>query len=147
MGNTKVYLDNCCYNRPYDDQSQIKISLETQAKLYVQHLIVEKKLDLVYSYISRYENSQNPFEIRRSAIKDFFKNATIYVDETYSNQAIIKAKNIIDTGVKTKDALHVACAIIGGAEYFLSTDIRLLKYNTNEIKLVNPIEFVSNLEV
>lgn len=147
MGNIKVYLDNCCYNRPYDDQSQIKISLETQAKLYVQHLIVEKKLDLVYSYISRYENSQNPFEIRRSAIKDFFKNATIYVDETYSNQVIIKAKNIIDTGVKTKDALHVACAIIGGAEYFLSTDIRLLKYNTNEIKLVNPIEFVSNLEV
>lgn len=147
MGNIKVYLDNCCYNRPYDDQSQIKISLETQAKLYVQHLIVEKKLDLVYSYISRYENSQNPFEIRRSAIKDFFKNATMYVDETYYNQAIIKAKNIIDTGVKTKDALHVACAIIGGAEYFLSTDIRLLKYNTNEIKLVNPIEFVSNLEV
>ena len=72
MGNIKVYLDNCCYNRPYDDQSQIKISLETQAKLYVQHLIVEKKLDLVYSYISRYENSQNPFEMRRSAIKDFF---------------------------------------------------------------------------
>ncbi len=53
----------------------------------------------------------------------------------------------MNTGVKTKDALHVACAIIGGAEYFLSTDIRLLKYNTNEIKLVNPIEFVSNLEV
>ena len=72
MGNTKVYLDNCCYNRPYDDQSQIKISLETQAKLYVQHLIVEKKLDLVYSYISRYENSQNSLEIRRSAIEDFF---------------------------------------------------------------------------
>lgn len=72
MGNIKVYLDNCCYNRPYDDQSQIKISLETQAKLYVQHLIVEKKLDLVYSYISRYENSQNSLEIRRSAIKDFF---------------------------------------------------------------------------
>lgn len=72
MGNIKVYLDNCCYNRPYDDQSQIKISLETQAKLYVQHLIVEKKLNLVYSYISRYENSQNSLEIRRSAIEDFF---------------------------------------------------------------------------
>lgn len=53
----------------------------------------------------------------------------------------------MDTDVKTKDALHVACVIIGGAEYFLSTDIRLLKYNTNEIKLINPIEFVSNLEV
>ena len=32
----KIYLDNCCFNRPYDDQTQIRISLETQAKLYVQ---------------------------------------------------------------------------------------------------------------
>jgi len=27
----KVYLNNCCYNRPYDDQSYLKISLEAQA--------------------------------------------------------------------------------------------------------------------
>lgn len=30
----KIYLDNCCYNRPYDDQSQVRIQLETQAKLF-----------------------------------------------------------------------------------------------------------------
>lgn len=38
----KVYLDNCCYNRPYDDQTQIRISLETQAKLYIQDLIKKR---------------------------------------------------------------------------------------------------------
>jgi len=27
----KVYLDNCSYNRPFDDQGQIRIYLETQA--------------------------------------------------------------------------------------------------------------------
>lgn len=47
----KIYLDNCCYNRPYDDQSQLRISLETQAKLYVQDLIKRGKVDLVSSYI------------------------------------------------------------------------------------------------
>ena len=26
-----IYLDNCCYNRPYDDQSYMRINLETQA--------------------------------------------------------------------------------------------------------------------
>lgn len=41
----KIYLDNCCFNRPYDDQTQIRISLETQAKLYVQDLVKNKKLD------------------------------------------------------------------------------------------------------
>ncbi len=45
----KIYLDMCCYNRPYDDQSQIKIALETQSKLYIQHLIKDKKLELITS--------------------------------------------------------------------------------------------------
>ena len=40
MDKIKVYLDNCSYNRPFDDQKQLRISLETQAKLYIQSLIV-----------------------------------------------------------------------------------------------------------
>lgn len=34
-----VYLDNCCYNRPYDDQTQLKIQMETLAKLEIQQEI------------------------------------------------------------------------------------------------------------
>lgn len=40
----KIYLDMCCFNRPYDDQSQLKLSLETQSKLYIQTLIKDKKI-------------------------------------------------------------------------------------------------------
>jgi hypothetical protein len=43
MGNKTIYLDNCAYNRPFDDQSQLRISLETQAKLYIQSLIKDNK--------------------------------------------------------------------------------------------------------
>ena len=32
----RIYLDNCCYNRPYDDQSQMRVFLESQAKLHIQ---------------------------------------------------------------------------------------------------------------
>ena len=36
----KVYLDNCCYNRPYDDQSQLRISLETNlGTIETEHFI------------------------------------------------------------------------------------------------------------
>ena len=59
----KIYLDNCCFNRPYDDQTQIRISLETQAKLYVQDLVKNKKLNLVTSYVLWYENGQNPIQM------------------------------------------------------------------------------------
>ena len=142
----KIYLDNCCYNRPYDDQSQIKVFLETQAKLHIQRMIVEGKVELVYSYMSRYENSQNPFEIRKNTIAEFFKNASVYVDEGNADNAAQKARQIMTTGVKAKDAIHVACAVIAGADYFLTTDTRLLKYKTDEIKLMNPTEFIIELE-
>lgn len=32
----KIYLDNCCFNRPFDDQSQIRVRLEAEAKLKIQ---------------------------------------------------------------------------------------------------------------
>ena len=28
----RVYLDNCCYNRPFDPQSDLRIHVETVAK-------------------------------------------------------------------------------------------------------------------
>jgi len=146
MGNVKVYLDTCCYNRPYDDQTQLRINLEAQAKLFIQKQIVDGKLDLIYSFISVYENSQNPFAIRKNAIFDFFSNAVIYIDE--SNVEVIKqrAGEIMKTGIKTKDALHVSCAIEGKADYFVTTDIRLLKYSSDEVKIINPIELITILE-
>ena len=52
----------------------------------------------------------------------------------------------MQTGVKFKDACHVASAIYAGCSYFISTDMRLLKYHTREIKMVTPIEFVTEME-
>ena len=38
----KLYLDNCCFNRPYDDQTQFIIRIETDAKLKIQDSIKQK---------------------------------------------------------------------------------------------------------
>jgi hypothetical protein len=43
MAKLKIYFDNCAYNRPFDDQTQIRIALETEAKKHIQQLIIEKK--------------------------------------------------------------------------------------------------------
>ena len=56
----RLYLDNCCLNRSFDDQSQLRIRLETEATLAVQSLIRSRKLDLVWSYMLDFENSANP---------------------------------------------------------------------------------------
>ena len=143
----RVYLDMCCYNRPYDDQSQIKVSLETQAKLHIQDQIQKKQLELVASYMLRYECGQNPYEMRRRAIMQFVDTHTAaYVGLERKGEIESMAAEIMNTGVKFKDACHVASAIYAECSYFISTDKRLLKYQTNEIKMVTPIEFVTEME-
>ena len=146
MNSIKVYLDTCCYNRPYDDQTQLRINLEAQAKLFIQKQIVDGKLKLIYSFISVYENSQNPYSIRKNAISDFFSNASIYISEDNVNVIKQRASEIMKTGIKTKDALHISCAIEGKADYFVTTDIRLLKYSSDEVKIINPIDLITILE-
>ncbi len=142
-----VYLDNCCYNRPYDDQDQPKVQLETQAKMYIQKMITDKKLYLVYSFVSEFENSKNPNKNNSKSISNFFKNAVVYVDITHKSDIRSEAAEIIKTGVKEMDAMQVASAIAGKADYFLTTDKRLLKYSTDKIKMMNPIDFIRNVEV
>lgn len=52
-------FDCCCFNRPYDKQKQLRISLETQAKVDIQHRIANGDLDLVVSTMLFQENSMN----------------------------------------------------------------------------------------
>jgi len=140
MGKIKVYLDNCCYNRPFDDQSQLRISLETQAKLFVQSLISDERIDLVVSYINNYENNNNPFENRKYSISRFSQKAKYYIVE--SNEILLKSYEITKAGIKPTDALHLASAIISNADFFLTVDDQILKYKTNEIEILDPIKFV-----
>ncbi len=145
MTKTKIYLDNCCYNRPYDDQNQLRIELETKSKLFIQSLIVDGKIDLVISYVLIWENDDNPYEFRKSAIQDFFRYAKESIRET--SELLQIAKELSETGIKPIDALHVASAIISECKYFLTTDDRVLKLKDQRIKVINPIDFVRIEEV
>ena len=55
----RIYLDNCCYNRPYDNQTQLRISLESQAKIFIQNAVKLKKIELASSFVLQYENRKN----------------------------------------------------------------------------------------
>jgi hypothetical protein len=105
----KIYLDNCCYNRPYDDQNYLSISLETQAKLLIQLLIKEKRLDLASSFILDYENSCNPYSDRKIAVKNFLDtNVSDYIGSEKSEEVITKAKIVMAAGVKLNDEMRLS---------------------------------------
>ena len=147
MKKTKIYLDNCCFNRPYDDQSQLTVSMEALAKLSIQQDIRNNNADLVTSYILVAENTANRFEEKRKDIQKFIdKYTNTYVSEKSADMVKNIAIDIMNTGIKLMDACHVACAIIAGCDYFISTDKRLLKYQSDRIKIVNPISYVLETE-
>ena len=142
----RVYLDLCCFNRPYDDQTQGRIRLETEAKLILQQKIRDAECELVWSAILDFENSKNPFEEHMMAIHQWRKLAvhTVMADESVVNLA----RSIMTFGMGEYDALHVACAIKGGVGLFVSTDDRLLKRlrQMAEITAMLPGEAIAFLE-
>ena len=109
----KVYLDNCMFNRPFDDQKHIRIRLESEAKLYIQEQIKIGTLELIWSYMIDFENEHNPFAERRDSIKRWKKWALTDVIETPS--VLDQANHLVKLGLNGKDALHVASAIAGQA--------------------------------
>jgi len=140
----KVYLDNCCYNRPFDEQSDIIVRLETEAKLFIQQKIKENALELVWSFILDYENSKNPFEDRRERIS-LWRNLS--KDDCVLSEFIKnKAKELETTlGLKQMDAAHIACALEKKADYFITTDRKILNKQIKDISIVNPTIFVQEV--
>jgi len=141
----RVYLDNCSFNRPFDDQAQPRIRLETEAKLWIQDRVQAGMLELAWSYILDFENGANPFEQRRLAINRWKGRATVDLEE--DNEVLDAARELACLGLTPMDALHVACAIAAKADYFVTTDDRVLNRNADVhgIEIIDPTALVRKL--
>ena len=64
-----------------------------------------------------------------------------------TDEIVANAKAIAATGIKSADALHIACAIAGNSRYFITVDRRLLTYKDDRIIICNPIEFFYQIEI
>lgn len=142
MSKLRIYLDNCCFNRPFDDQEHLKIYLETQAKLAIQEKVLSGDYALVWSYMLDYENAQHPVAEVRHEIAQWRKQAAI---EVAPSETIVQtAEKMMQAGIDLKDALHVACALSAKVDYFISTDRKLLNklIKLEALNTLNPIVFI-----
>lgn len=141
-----IYLDNCCFNRPFDDQKQIRIHIETEAKLFIQSEVLEGKFSLAWSYILDYVNEANPFPERKETIANWKNKATADTGET--KQLLELASQLANKQVKAKDALHIASSVVLKCDYFITTDLYLIRKMTNfeAIKVVSPVDFINCLK-
>ena len=87
-----------------------------------------------------YENAANPFDEVRNRIIEWKKIS--FTDCNLSDEITDKANELMELGLRQMDASHVACAIILGAECFLTTDKIILNKPIKEIMVMNPIDFI-----
>jgi len=121
----RIYLDMCCFNRPFDDQAQARIHLETHGKILLQQKVKNSECDLVWSSVLDFECRNNPFEEHRHAILQWRVLASTVV--MIDSEVIVCAKMHEEHGVDRFDALHVACALAARADLFVTTDDHLIR--------------------
>jgi len=141
----RIYLDLCVYNRPFDDQSQPRIFIEATEFLLILSEVVGRELTLISSFVLEYENIRSPFIMRRDKISDILKVASEYV--SYSEKLKNRAKEIEKTGIMSIDALHIACAEMAKADFFVTCDDVLVRKGiTNKenfkVRIISLMEFI-----
>ena len=139
-----IYLDNCCYNRPFDGHEQLRVHIEALSKMQIQHEIMEGRHELVTSVVLDYESMKNRDRIAAAKIDDFMNRySSRYVGNDEKNSLGPLRDEIMGTGIRYADATHLACAIHAKCDYFITTDDRVLKFKDDRIKVINPVDFIS----
>jgi len=144
----KIYLDLCAIQRPLDIANQGRIALESEAVLGIIALCGTEQVELLSSEALLYEGEQSSLPIRREHTLAILSKAKNVIEVTENEN--LRAKKLAASGIKPLDALHLALAGAGNADYFCTCDDRLLR-NANQVKdllvkVVNPVDLVQEIE-
>jgi predicted nucleic acid-binding protein len=119
-----VYLDICCFKRPFDDATQERVRREAEEVAAALDAATSGRIRLVRSPAHDFENDRNPREDRRVATLLWLDAAALRVPA--SREATERARALTARGFAPLDALHLAFAEASAARWFVTTDDRLL---------------------
>ena len=85
MVGTKIYLDCCCLNRPFDDQSDPFIHLEAEAVKIILALCEKGFFEFLTSEVLKFEIEKTPEILRREKLKtlESIARKSIKLDEKH----------------------------------------------------------------
>ena len=141
----KIYFDTCSLQRPLDNRSQLRIATEAEAILGILFWLSETDtLDLISSDALVFEVERIPNVYRKHYVLEVLEESNIFIE--LNDEIEAHAKTFHAIGIKTLDALHLACAEYAKADYFCTCDDKLLKKakTLKEIKTkaVSPLELI-----
>lgn len=144
----KIYLDTCCINRPFDDQSQDRVRLEAESILLIIRHFENQEWMWYGSDVLTYEIEQIPDAERWQRVRRLanFVHTVIDLDEN----VLARAKELEGIGFKAYDALHIASAEQAEADVLLTTDDRLLRLAERhakqvKVRLYNPLLWLNEV--
>lgn len=121
----RIYLDVCCFNRPFDDQTQSRIRVETEAVLAILERCETEAWELIISEMVETELAQIADQERRQRIEGALLMARSNIE--VNDRIESRGEDLQKLGFQGFDAIHLACAETAQADVFLSTDDRLLR--------------------
>lgn len=141
----KIYLDVCCLNRPFDNQEQERIRLESEAILFIMARFENRQWQWVSSEVVLDEILQTRHEDRRRRLLNLNEEADeslIVTDENFE-----RAQELTRLGFDAMDSLHLACAEHSNVDIFLTTDDKLIRTAnrlTNQLNVLvdNPLNWL-----
>lgn len=139
MSKLKIYMDSCCFNRPFDDLSQDIVRLECEAVLTIINNCEAGIWDIFESDVLEDEIDRMTNLIKKQKVLELYSSTSIYVE--INNEIISRAKEFHSINIKPFDALHLASAEYGGADILLTTDKKFINrasQSNAKIKVSNP---------
>lgn len=130
----RVYLDCCCLQRPFDDQTQPRIKVETEAVLAILASVQAGDIILLGSEALDYEIHRIPDEERRREVLAALRLASEYLEVTEETKEL--AESLEKRGIFSMDAVHLALASISAADFFCTCDDKIV-YNGRTISNLN----------
>jgi len=154
----RVYLNTNIYGRPFDDLTQDRILKESIASTKILLLAFTRLVSVITSDVLLTEISLIEDRYKRELVESIV--TYLPEDIVEINDKIIKLANNIkrDCGINDfMDCLHIASACFGECRYYITCDDELVNKNMKivssvkeggfEIKIVNPLKFVEEMEV
>ena len=123
--NRKIYLDTCCFNRPFDVQTQTRVRREAEAVEIILEYFDMGYWQWLASSVNADEIDRITEPVKHTRVKTLLSLAhqIVWVGEA----EIARGEQLETFGFERLDALHLACAESGNADIFLTTDDSLLK--------------------
>ena len=138
----RLYLDICTLCRPFDDQSRMRIRLETDAYYLILQALQDGRYGMIVSPVHFEEaNAIIDAEEKREILAVLEQLGTTAEGDMVATRA--RAEDLHSRKFGLADAAHVAFAEVT-ADFFITCDDRLVKKCRREkvaVTTVDPVEF------